>query len=342
MRVRLILALFVSIFFMSGALADQYTILGEFRGINAKCYASGQAELEFTQKQYRIVHLEDTVKGKGARLGNGSYFPITGRWYDKNYNPVVYINDVEPVLFITDEFTFKTPGYYDFRFAGIPIDIVDFYSDVSTVEFKDVYCPGYLHSCRHLNPEIINCFTGEEFFYTYFKGLGEKQYSFVNLTRDLGFYLNYDKFEGTTLGVAPPLPPGSQLLKLGNDTYLLKIPLPELSSKVNSVMIHVTGCIEGLHNTTAYKTCTFPVKQPKLPAPKPPEYIPLPEKCPSLPSNMTSYCLSVLNLTELKCEECNCTQDEQEEKEQEESKPNIREELYIVRLVRFLARLIPI
>jgi hypothetical protein len=239
--------------------SDEYTIMRDFYGLSAQCYPSGQVKLELSQSEFTIVHLDRIIKGKGGKTLTGSYFPITGKWYDEKFNEVTTIGDDRSVFFISDEFLFRYPTNYTVTFAGIPIEVVELYTDVSTVDYN-ISCPGYMHACRFLDPTIINCSTGDAFFSAYFTGLGEKEFAFVNLTRDLEFTLNYETYSMGYLGYKTELPKNYTLRRVGNDTYLLRIPSIDLKNKISSLKIHVTGCIEGFHNTSDYKTCTFPFK----------------------------------------------------------------------------------
>ncbi len=229
---------------------------------NPVCYENGAVEVFVTSMEEGNIILPKFVKGIGAVFQNENttidlkryWYDKEGYWYNDDYSRMRWATKMgEKAIFISDEYVLNKKGNYTIRISGVPMDIAKFFPDAIVYEFN-FSCPGYLHSCRYLNPKIEDCYTMGDNFYAYLTGMGEKRYSKINISRDVEFSLNYETYGGT-VGYLTPMPESRKIFRLGNDRYVLKIPTDDLDDNIESMKIDVNGCITGFHNLSDYSSC---------------------------------------------------------------------------------------
>ncbi len=250
------LVLFLAMFFLLPELsysADRDDVL-EIFSMSSKpvCYDNGQVEWSIRQIEGNI-RIDDRIRGVGyRRLSSEDYTRLEGNWYDKDYNIVKYSYDGEETRFVSEEYSFVYPGNYTITLSPRPIEVTDFYPSMKTIKFE-VECPGYLHSCEFLEVSIDECYRKGKELHILLSGIGEKNYSKLNITRDIEFYLNYKRVGGYT--EAQYILKAEKYQRKASDHYEIVIPLENMTENILSAAIKVGGCNEKLYDVFSYSSC---------------------------------------------------------------------------------------
>ncbi|MFH0978724.1 MAG: hypothetical protein V1837_05475 [Candidatus Woesearchaeota archaeon] len=240
--------------------ADQYDVMMYYGKVaSTKCYPNGQAVLPFTQIK-GDVPLPGFIKDVAIKAGPDTYLWIAGSYYTTDFEKTNISKHSQNTLFVSKEYTFIENKNYSVVFSGIFAELIPIYEFVSLLKFT-VNCPGYKHICAPLNLTIDNCTTDRNFFRVDFHGLGSKEFSDVNVSTDVVFTLNPEDDEKNVGKLA--LPFTREFFALGNDRYVLRIPVEDLPA-VASVSVHVTGCIDELYATKDSHKCVN-IKEKALP-----------------------------------------------------------------------------
>ena len=227
----------------------------------ASCYVNAQAMIPVTQFK-DVYPLEQITFITAVHNETGEQILLYGKWYElsgtllyKQYKETKTVKSGKNAYYITDEYLLPFPGDYVIYLTTIPFEVLDWFDDSNSLQYH-VKCPGYHYSCKFVNLKIDKCYSDLDYFYTYFYGTGEKDYSKVDVLEDINISLNYRAF-ADMVGYTTPLPSSFTIEKIDEDYYLLKIPRNDLKDDIKTIRMHIFGCIEGFYNVSFVKTCYF-------------------------------------------------------------------------------------
>jgi hypothetical protein len=217
------------------------------------CYDNGQIEFTLGTTKSK-VYIEEMIVGIGYKIrASDDYTKVKGAWYSEQYKKQNIFSEDDKIIFISDEYMFNSNTEYTITLSPRPIEITDFYKSMMTLKIP-VKCQGYNHSCRFINLSIDECYKKGEVLHVFFHGIGENNYSEVDLVNDIDVFINYQtkNAEMTTPYISPEK---RKYQGYGDDNFELIIPLSNKTRYITSIALKVKGCNEHLYNIFDYSSC---------------------------------------------------------------------------------------
>jgi hypothetical protein len=233
---------------------DIYALEGE-----KTCGANGQ--LQFGVTEFKGNLNVNDIKGIGMRLDSSkTYDLVPGKWYDKDYHETNVFRKGEKAIFVSNESVFTERTNYTILLANRniskePLMQLNYFTgqnaleDGSGIQFK-VSCPGILQLCSPVSLQVLSCNTTSQGFIVIFKGIA---YAQINLSTGLEYFL----YQFTSEAGPQALPETTNISIIGEDTYMMRIPLGKLKQPVQGITLRVKDCNEKIYRTSVYKSCAF-------------------------------------------------------------------------------------